>query len=205
MSSSTVSKKGKSGRTPEQQAARDARKAAKLAAATNSAEPSSGDTAKPELEVTEPPHAESSKAAQRQSTELEADSTTKKRRRGSDVDEEGFLEVDLTLPTPLSKAEARAAKKKAKRGGGDGAADGHQEGETGEKAQKKADEKREKPAERKNSIWIGNLAYKTTPDRLKEWLEKGVVDLGGDADCVTRVNLPKEKVKGKGEFANNKG
>jgi hypothetical protein len=180
-----------SGRTPEQQAARDARKAAKAKAAEAAPVVDKGvndeTNAGPEVEVrdiTEGGEGESSTAP------------TKKRKHNTDIEE---LEVDLEAPTPMNKKEARLAKKKAKKGGAEGEDGAEGAGAAGE------EEKKPKPVpvEKRNSIWIGNLSFRTTADRIKEFLEKGVAELGGDEGSVTRVNLPKEK--NKGEFGPSKG
>ena len=166
----------KSGRNPEQQSGRDARRAAKILSLPVSSE------------------AESSIQPQRSSPERSA----KKRRR--EVEE---LEVDLSAPEPLSKAEARAARKKARKGDPsendipiENEKDG--DGTLGKVAEAK-------PQDRKrNSVWIGNLSFKTTSELLKDFVIRGVKELGGEAEgCVTRVNLPKQS--GHGEFAGNKG
>jgi len=165
-----------SGRTPEQQAARDARKAAKRASEAT-AQATATEIKVDEIEPT--------------STEAEAESSlaeSKKRKHNTDIEE---LEVDLEAPTPLNKKEARLAKKKAKRV------------EDGEEPAEVESKPRPVPVEKRNSIWIGNLSFRTTGDRIKEFLENGVKELGGDEGCVTRVNLPKEK--NKGEFGPSKG
>ena len=97
------------------------------------------------------------------------------------------------------KKEARLAKKKAKKGGAEGEDGAEGDGAAG------GEEKKSKPVpvEKRNSIWIGNLSFRTTAERIKEFLEKGVEELGGDEGSVTRVNLPKEK--NKGEFGPSKG
>jgi hypothetical protein len=176
-----------SGRTPEQQAARDARKAAKAKLAETQPEATTqGDVeTKTEGVVEGEGEGESSSAP------------TKKRKHNTDIEE---LEVDLEAPTPMNKKEARLAKKKAKRGDAD---EGATEG--GPVAGKEGEEKKAKPVpvEKRNSIWIGNLSFRTTTDRIKEFLENGVKELGGDEGAVTRVNLPKEK--NKGEFGPSKG
>jgi RNA recognition motif-containing protein len=172
-----------SGRTPEQQAARDARKAAKKASEVASTSvditvDKEGDNAEPTS--TEPETQGESSTAE-----------TKKRKHNTDIEE---LEVDLEAPTPLNKKEARLAKKKAKRG------------DDGDEILASADidaKPKAVPVEKRNSIWIGNLSFRTTGDRIKEFLENGVKELGGDEGCVTRVNLPKEK--NKGEFGPSKG
>jgi hypothetical protein len=151
----------------------------------------------------------------------------KKARRDREAREEDgdLLEIDVSAPTPLSKAEARAAKKRAKRGeGGDTAEAAKDEGrkkksrarvnadrlsdvedEISEGKSGKEDAERPKTMrpERKNSIWIGNVSFRTTPETLQAFLEKGVVELGGGGGCVTRVNLPKKP--GRNGLSDNKG
>lgn len=188
--------KRKSGRTPEQQAARDARKAAKKAAA----------------------EAEAAAAGEAEATTEEAG---EKRKRPT-YEEDELLEVDLTAGAPLSKAEARAAKKRAKLGQApvqkkaeyekkakaiDAGAEGEGEGEgeasgDGEARPRKVKEKG-KEEKGEYSVWIGNMSFRTQPDALKAWLENGIVEQGGEPDCVTRVYLPKKA--GRGEFSENKG
>ena len=153
------------------------------------------------------PIAESSAMALAAKDEAAAPAGRKRRRSTEPEDDEDLLEIDVEAPEPLSKAEARAARKRAKKGlpeaprkakkldepKGDGA-----EEEEG-KGEKKAYTKKQ------NSIWIGNLAFKTTAETLKAFLEKGVTELGGDGEgSVTRINLPTKP--GKGQFAaGNKG
>jgi len=175
-----------SGRTPEQQAARDARKGAKAASA-KPVETESVVEDQVKDETTEPADKEGESST----------AGTKKRKHNTDIEE---LEVDLEAPTPMNKKEARLAKKKAKKGGAEG--DEGIEGGVGAGA---GEEKKPKPVpvEKRNSIWIGNLSFRTTTDRIKEFLENGVKELGGDEGSVTRVNLPKEK--NKGEFGPSKG
>ncbi|KAK4685516.1 hypothetical protein P7C73_g4630, partial [Tremellales sp. Uapishka_1] len=157
-----ITKSSKSGRTPEQQAARDARKAAKAVAAL--------------LDDKAPLTKASS-------------SEPRKRRResvSSQKDDPALIEVDVKLPTPLSKADARAARKRAKNG-----------------QQEKPVRKEPLEPKKKNSVWIGNLSFRTTSANLKQFFQKGVEELGGEGESVTRVNLPTKL--GKGAYAENKG
>lgn len=194
--------KVKSGRTPEQQAARDARKAAKKAAAA--VEAASTSETKPNVEVesvtittTDGPetittgvNVEANAGADGEGESSKA--VSKKRKHNQDVEE---LEVDLEAPTPMNKKEARLAKKKAKR-----VEDGEEEPS---KATDKPAATKQVHPEKRNSVWVGNLSFRTTPERLQEFFEAGVKELGGMDGSVTRVNLPKEI--GKGGFSNNKG
>ncbi|ORY31218.1 hypothetical protein BCR39DRAFT_526969 [Naematelia encephala] len=186
-----MSKSLKSGRTPEQQAARDARKAAKAAASVSG-----------EVEV-----------ATEADTSNEAESSRKRRRKDDDEENEDELEVDLEAPTPLSKAEARAAKKREKRG----EAPKEKKNEKADKPKRDKDgdaddgggspvKEKNKAKVKQNSIWIGNLSFKTTQEALRGFFVKGLATLGSDAgeDVVTRINMPKKP--GKGAFATeNKG
>lgn len=216
--STEVSKK-KYGRTPEQQAARDARKAAKAAAvaATVSASTSTEDPAQPHAEsskqamaATSPPPRSEKK--RRRSEREDGQDQVEAEKEGDVVNEEDLLEIDVDAPEPLSKAEARAARKRQKKGLPElppkitkpdkpKKHDSDDEEEEGEKKEKKEEKK---PKQRMNSVWIGNLSFRTTAESLKAYLEKGITEKGGVGHgAVTRVNLPKKP--GKGEFAPNKG
>jgi hypothetical protein len=195
----------KSGRTPEQQAARDARKAAKAKLAEVAAAPSI-------------PHAESSTQAASQLEDGDAPKSEKKRRREDDEEnnDPSLLEINVGAPEPLSKAEARAAKKRQKKGlpelppkitktdkpqRRDDGSDGEDDEEIKAREAKKAEEAK---STRQNSVWIGNLSFRTTAEGLKAYLENGIEAAGGNKlGSVTRVNMPKKA--GKGEFAANKG
>lgn len=215
---STEVKTKKSGRTPEQQAARDARKAAKLAAAAQVAETASSD-------VKTEAAAESSAQAVASTSDDGAEAKKEKKRRREDDEENNdpnLMEIDVKAPEPLSKAEARAAKKRQKKGlpelpakqskpakrpkaeddeSDDGLDDEKDEVAKAAKAKTKAAEAAPK---RKNSIWIGNLSFRTTPESLKAFIEQGITKAGGKAEgAITRVNMP--KTAGGQKFANNKG
>ena len=198
-------------RTPEEKAARAARKAAKLAQASIS-------TAARELPI----HAESSlQAINKLSPE-----PSKKRRRASDAtkqaeheakikaqeDDPNLLEINVAAPEPLSKAELRAAKKRAKKGISDpdppqtsDTAGVKKDEEDSDRPAKRAREKvRDPEPRRQHSIWIGNLSFKCTEVALRNFFEKGIEESGGDKEgCVTRIKLPKKE--GHGTFAQNKG
>lgn len=171
---------GKSGRTPEQQAARDARKAAKKAAEAAAA-------------------AGAGVVEESGDSKVEGDAPEGSKRKRNDEEEGDLLEIDLSAATPMSKAEARAARKKAKRGEVD---EPKTEAAGDDKPKREKKPKVDKPV-KQNSIWIGNLSFRTTSESLKTFLEQGVVELGGESDSVTRVNLPKKE--GRGTFAENRG
>lgn len=188
------SKSVKTSRTPEEKAARDARRAAQKA---KTAAPIVSNEAGPSNSTSAP---------------------VEKQPKG--VNPEDY-EIDLEAPEPLSKAELRAAKKRSKKTG-KGA--GEIEVPDKEKLKKRKrlpefdpleaenqaaadnrekEEKAAREAKKQNSVWIGNLAFKTTPQSLKEWVEKGIKEAGGEEGCVTRVNLPKKP--GKGGYGESKG
>jgi hypothetical protein len=219
---STEVKPKKSGRTPEQQAARDARKAAKLAAATAAA---AGAAGVPSANINPEPVVESSSQAVAPiADDASPVKKEKKRRRENDAenDDPNLMEIDVKAPEPLSKAEARAARKRQKKGlpelpakqskpakrpkveddeDDDGSSD--EEDEAAKAAKVKAKEAKASTKGR-NSIWIGNLSFRTTPESLKAFIEQGITKAGGEASgAVTRVNMP--KTAGGQKFANNKG
>lgn len=170
--------------TAEEKAARKARKAEKKARESNGEAGPSGST--------------------------EPSAPVDKQPKGVNAED---YEIDLAAPEPLSKAELRAAKRAAKKG--------DVPVTEGEKPKKRkrlpefdpleadVDEdskvKKEgggggggaaKEFKKQNSVWIGNLAFKTTAETLKEWIVKGLKASGGKEVDVTRVNLPKKAVKG---------
>nr|GAT58503.1 predicted protein [Mycena chlorophos] len=56
---------------------------------------------------------------------------------------------------------------------------------------------KDKSAKRQNSVWVGNLNFKTTPEALTTFFK--------DAGEVTRVNMPHKPTTGKGAKPENKG
>ena len=156
------------------------------------------------------------------------DTKSKKRKRSKETtdgdeaptNDADLLEIDPDAPTPLSKAQARAARKESKRkskAGDDEEADASEGDDGAERASKRA--KKSKPdapvkPKRQHSVWIGNLAFKTTAESLKAWIEREIILLSkgkpqaedededeepeeGDDDevdeeteIVTRVNMP---------------
>jgi hypothetical protein len=200
-------------RTPEEKAARAARKATKVASAS----------AVTSTELEAPTHAESSSQALNKATPPVEPENARKRRRGSDtvkeIDHEAkiraqendpnLLEIDVDAPEPLSKAEIRAAKRRAKKGLPDPTpttepVKGEEEGDEAERRPAKRAKERDAEPKRQNSIWIGNLSFKCTEDSLRAFFEKGIEESGGDKEgCVTRIKLPKKE--GHGTFAQNKG
>ncbi|OWZ59718.1 hypothetical protein LQV05_000677 [Cryptococcus neoformans] len=197
--SGTKMRTPKSERTPEEQAKRDAKKAAKKAAKLAEVVP------EPSPEESKAEEAEMAPVAEGEPTSPE----TKKRKREAAAEGEE-LEIDVSAPAPLSKAELRAARKKAKRGDAIPYAPKIRDYEKVPKSNVQSEEGKEGEKDvsgsgkRQNSVWIGNLAFKTTPEGLKEFLEKGVAELGGKGEgSVTRVNLPKKS--NKAGFSENKG
>ncbi|WVQ95640.1 hypothetical protein IAU59_002738 [Kwoniella sp. CBS 9459] len=213
--SSSKSGKVKSGRTPEQQAARDARKAAKAAAKAAADTPS--EAVNVSATEGEPQQAESTSTAEPEvgNPDQQEGESSKKRKRVQVVPEGEELEIDVGAPAPLSKAELRAQKKRLKRGDGEpekpvvreyekpskvAPKDQHEDGEEGADGGKAVGP----GGKRQNSVWVGNLAFKTTVETLTDFFQRGITELGGQgAGCVTRINMPKKN--GKGGYAENKG
>lgn len=222
------SSKKTSGRTPEQQAARDARKAAK--AAPSAAAPTA------DVKVEDGPESSAQaikRAAKAGKRRQEADDTevangVKKEAVVGDENllaegsgDEDELEIDLNAPMPMSKAEARAARKKAKQGivvppkPAAQKADKKRKrplplsDDEGDKPTKDVEGKESKPkrakTEPKNSVWIGNLPYRFSKTDLRDWFVTHLQEKGEEVrdTSITRINLPKQP--GNGTFANNKG
>jgi hypothetical protein len=153
------------------------------------------------------------------------------------VPDKSLIEIDTTLPAPLSKKEARKHKAKGlpppapvpastipqPSNSDDEDDEGGEDGET-KKAKKEKKEKKEKKPE-KFSIWIGNLAFKTSEEQLRAFLAPALKEgrkwgekkEDGEAEpeeegekkdeeeeaSITRVNLPKTGSGGK--WGANKG
>jgi hypothetical protein len=125
----------------------------------------------------------------------------------------------LGLPEETASKDEKNKKKKKARVNADRLSDVEDEGEDGvggskgkakakdgkEKGKSKSNDKEGKPAKpaKKNSVWIGNLSFRTTEERIKEFLEKGVQEMGGPEGSVTRINLPKKE--GKAGFSDSRG
>jgi hypothetical protein len=181
MSTETV----KPTRTPEEKAARAARKALKLAATSGATQ-------------TEAESSTSPSRKRRRESEAADDLAAKVKAQENDPD---LLEVDVDAPEPLSKADLRAAKKRAKKGIPEPTEADKEDGDA--EAEKVVKPVRE-IEKRQNSIWIGNLSFKCTVEALTAFFEKGIDESGGEGKgCVTRVKLPKKE--GHGTFAQNKG
>lgn len=149
------------------------------------------------------------------------------------AEDKDLLEIDTTLPAPLSKAQARKAKAKGLPPPAPvpSSALPDVEGVDGTEAsgEKKSKKEKSTPVE-KYSIWVGNLAFKTTEQQLrdffapalkptKQWGSGGgegseetsagegeeVKDTGAGEEEVkiVRINLP--KTLGNGKFGKNKG
>lgn len=103
---------------------------------------------------------------------------TKKRKRDTKELEE--LEVDVTLPEPLSKKEARKAKK-AKPSKSTSTKEDDTE-EQGAEGAPKEEEKRSA-----HGIWIGNLSWTTTKALLNEFFTSNSTIT---PDQITRVHMP---------------
>ena len=200
-----------SGRTPEQQAARDARKLTKQQkkAKEDASTAMNGET-----------EAESSSMAV--ARETSPTSGSKRPRPAQDIPEDELLDIDVDAPAPFSKAELRANRKRVKKGLPELPAKVTEDEKPAKKQRKQLDgqgdaldddelgnddnvSQRER-AKPQISIWIGNLSFRTTEETLQSFIEKGLSGLGGGGqgeEAVTRVKLPKKP--GKGQFAENKG
>jgi hypothetical protein len=219
--SETKVKKSKSS-DPAAKAERKARKAASAAVAgvNDTVEGDRGDTAMAPAEEGEP--GPSTKKRRRESDVKEEDlleinveapePLSKAEARAAKK------RAKLGLPEETASKDEKNKKKKKTRVNADRLSDVEDEGEDGEgskgtakakdgkdKGKSKTKDKEGKPAKpaKKNSVWIGNLSFRTTEERIKEFLEKGVQEMGGPEGSVTRINLPKKE--GKAGFSDSRG
>src|ERR1700712_3630475 len=106
----------------------------------------------------------------------ESPDSSRKRKRDTEAVEE--LEIDITLPEPLSKKALRKAKKSKST-----APDGTEESTEGKTATE-TDSKANRSAW---GIWIGNLPWTVTKNELREWfVKKGTIT----DPQITRVHIP---------------
>ncbi|KAK8176168.1 hypothetical protein IWX90DRAFT_475840 [Phyllosticta citrichinensis] len=138
------------------------------------------------------------KAREAEAAESHDDQKSIRKRKRSNLPDEGELEVDVTAPEPLSKREQRLAKKgkfdpkfkstaPPKSTSPDQAESGDEEdaGASKEKKEKEKDKKRKEKSE--HGIWIGNLPWTATRDTLREFLVKHA---GIEDSSITRINMP---------------
>ncbi|KAJ8517964.1 hypothetical protein ONZ45_g4918 [Pleurotus djamor] len=119
-----------------------------------------------------------------QTRDRDSDSSSSESESGSESDS----------PSPeviaLSHAEKRKQKKKEKLAAKQEA--------TPSLSKKQKPSSASEPAKRQNSVWVGNLSFKTTQDDLKRFFAA----VGGD---VTRINMPTKKPNGPGMKGENRG
>jgi len=125
-----------------------------------------------------------SRGTKRKQKDIEQEDTTGS--GDSDSDDSGDLDEASDLPV-LSHAEKRRQKRKQQKTAAES------EDEAGPAKKKKAvDNTAElapsKVTKRQNSVWVGNLAFKTTPDALRNFFD-GVGE-------ITRVHMPMKLASG---------
>ncbi|KAF1993084.1 RNA-binding domain-containing protein, partial [Amniculicola lignicola CBS 123094] len=114
--------------------------------------------------------------------EIEAEPTRSKKRKREALPDE--IEVDVSLPEPLSKKEARRAKK----GKTTKSSDPTSTPKPAANADAKAQNGEAKPADRsKFGVWIGNLPWSANKETLSIWIT-GKSDI--TAEQITRVHMP---------------
>ena len=137
------------------------------------------------------------------SSSLESQENTNVKRKRKEVTEEELSDPDNNLDvqpldTPeepvLSHAERRRRKKEQKL-----AANLKEEEGSATKKRKLKDgsAKAAAPVKRQNSVWIGNLSFKTTQENLRTFL--------GDVGEITRINMPTKRAAGPGLKPENRG
>jgi len=112
----------------------------------------------------------------------------------SDSEDSSDSDGDDSPQVPaLSHAERRRQKKKEKL-----EAKAKEASESPSKKQKLQDGTSSTvPGKRQNSVWVGNMSFKTTPESLKAFFE-GVGE-------ITRVNMPTKAPAGPGMKGENRG
>ena len=140
------------------------------------------------------------------SSSLEPQDNTNVKRKRKEVTEEELLDSDdsddivpvQTLDTPeepvLSHAERRRRKKEQKLA----AKLKEEEGSATKKRKlKDGSAKVVVPIKRQNSVWVGNMSFKTTQEDLRTFFE--------DAGEITRINMPTKRAAGPGLKPENRG
>lgn len=137
------------------------------------------------------------------SSSLEPQDDANIKRKRTELTEEEVLDSDdnlqpLVTPqaeeTVLSHAERRRKKKEQKLA----ANVKEEEGSTMKKRKlKDGSAKAVVPIKRQNSVWIGNMSFKTTQEDLQTFFE--------DVGEITRINLPTKRAAGPGFKPENRG
>ena len=106
----------------------------------------------------------------------------------SDAESDSGADEEADAPV-LSHAEKRRQKKKEQRTSKASAAAVDESGKKGkEKVKNTADLPPSKIPKRQNSVWVGNLSFKTTPESLRSFFE-GVGE-------ITRIHMPTKMAAG---------
>lgn len=111
-----------------------------------------------------------------------------------DAHEDAVNGEDSDTPV-LSHAEKRRQKKKQK---GESKSAEEPAKASGKKS-KSGDKSNSKPEipQRQNSVWVGNLSYRTTPQSIRDFFK--------DVGEITRVHMPMKAAKGPGGTKENRG
>ena len=143
-----------------------------------------------------------SSATSSRSSSLEPQESTNTKRKRKEVTEEEKLEdsddnaqlSDTPEEPVLSHAERRRRKKEqklaAKLEEGEGSA-------TKKRKLKDGSAKAVVPTKRQNSVWVGNMSFKTTQENLQTFF--------ADVGEITRINMPTKAAAGPGLKPENRG
>ena len=140
------------------------------------------------------------------SLSLESQENTNVKRKRKEATEEELLDSDDNVQPPLldtqeepvlSHAERRRRKKEQKLA----ANLKDDEGSATKKRKLKDGSAKEVvvvvPTKRQNSVWIGNLSFKTTQENIRTFL--------ADVGEITRINMPTKRAAGPGLKPENRG
>ena len=140
-----------------------------------------------------------SSASSSRSSSLEPQENTNVKRKRKEVTEDESLDSDDNVPDTLaeepvlSHAERRRRKKEQKL-----AAKLEEEGSyTKKRKLKDGSAKAVVPMKRQNSVWVGNMSFKTTQENLRTFF--------ADVGEITRINMPTKTSAGPGLKPENRG
>jgi len=139
------------------------------------------------------------------SSSSEPQDNTKVKRKRKEATEEDLLDSDDNVDTPeepvLSHAERRRRKKEQKLAANLKKEEEEEEEEEGNATKKRklkdGSAKAVVPTKRQNSVWIGNMSFKTTQEDLRTFF--------GEVGEITRINMPTKRAAGPGLKPENRG
>lgn len=135
-----------------------------------------------------------SSAGSSRSSSLDPQENTNVKRKRKEVTEEELLDSGVSEEPVFSHAERRRRKKEQKLA----AKSKEEEGSATKKRKlKDGSAKAVVPMKRQNSVWVGNMSFKTTQENLRTFF--------ADVGEITRINMPTKAATGPGSKPENRG